>query len=36
MKLILEGAVGGFWTAEKTAYGANFRVGSLTGLRPRG
>jgi hypothetical protein len=29
--LILEGAVGGFWTAEKTVCAANFRVGSLTG-----
>jgi hypothetical protein len=29
--LILEGAVGGFWTAEKTGCPANFRVGSLSG-----
>jgi Porin subfamily len=29
--LILEGAVGGFWTAKKTACPANLRVGSLTG-----
>ncbi len=30
-RLVLEGAVGGFWTAEKTACPATFRVGSLTG-----
>jgi hypothetical protein len=30
-KLILEGAAGGFWTAEKTACPANLRVGSLSG-----
>jgi hypothetical protein len=30
-KLILEGAAGGFWTAEKTACPATFRVGSLSG-----
>jgi Porin subfamily len=29
--LILEGAVGGFWTAKKTACPANLRVGSITG-----
>jgi hypothetical protein len=29
--LILEGAAGGFWTAEKTGCPANFRVGSLSG-----
>jgi hypothetical protein len=29
--LILEGAVGGFWTAEKTACPAVFRVGSTSG-----
>jgi hypothetical protein len=28
---VLEGAVGGFWTAHKTACTANLRVGSLTG-----
>jgi hypothetical protein len=30
-RLILEGAIGGFWTAEKTGCSALFRVGSLTG-----
>jgi hypothetical protein len=30
-KLILEGSVGGFWTAEKTACPALFRLGSVTG-----
>ena len=30
-KLILEGAAGGFWTAEKTACPASLRIGSLTG-----
>jgi hypothetical protein len=30
-RLILEGAAGGFWTAEKTGCPANFRLGSLTG-----
>jgi hypothetical protein len=30
-KLILEGAAGGFWTAEKTACPAVFRVGSTSG-----
>jgi hypothetical protein len=30
-KLILTGSAGGFWTAEKTACPAKFRVGSLTG-----
>jgi hypothetical protein len=30
-RLVLEGAVGGFWTAQKTACPATFRVGSLTG-----
>ena len=30
-RLILEGAVGGFWTAEKTGCPANFRLGSLSG-----
>jgi hypothetical protein len=30
-KLILEGAVGGFWTAEKTGCPAALRVGSLSG-----
>jgi hypothetical protein len=30
-RLILEGAAGGFWTAEKTGCPANFRVGSLSG-----
>jgi hypothetical protein len=30
-KLVLEGAVGGFWTAEKTACSARFRIGSVTG-----
>jgi hypothetical protein len=29
--LILEGAVGGFWTAKKTGCPANFRLGSLSG-----
>ncbi len=29
--LVLEGAAGGFWTAEDTACPANFRVGSITG-----
>jgi hypothetical protein len=29
--LILEGAAGGFWTAEKTGCPANFRLGSLSG-----
>jgi hypothetical protein len=29
--LILEGAVGGFWTAEKTGCPANFRLGSISG-----
>jgi hypothetical protein len=29
--LILEGAAGGFWTAEKTGCPANFRQGSLSG-----
>ena len=29
--LILEGSVGGFWTAEKTGCPANFRDGSLSG-----
>jgi hypothetical protein len=30
-RLILEGAAGGFWTAEKTGCPANFRLGSLDG-----
>jgi hypothetical protein len=30
-KLVLEGAAGGFWTAEKTACPAVVRVGSITG-----
>jgi len=30
-RLILEGAAGGFWTAEKTGCPATFRVGALTG-----
>jgi hypothetical protein len=30
-KLILEGAAGGFWTAEKTACPASLRIGSLDG-----
>jgi hypothetical protein len=30
-KLVLEGAVGGFWTAEKTACSARFRIGSVRG-----
>jgi len=30
-RLILEGAAGGFWTAEKTGCPANFRLGSLSG-----
>jgi hypothetical protein len=30
-KLILEGAAGGFWSAERTGCPATFRVGSLTG-----
>ena len=30
-RLTLEGAAGGFWTAEKTACPATFRVGSLSG-----
>jgi hypothetical protein len=30
-RLVLEGAIGGFWTAEKTACWANLRDGSVTG-----
>jgi hypothetical protein len=30
-RLVLEGSVGGFWTAEKTACPAVFRVGTVTG-----
>jgi hypothetical protein len=30
-RLVLEGAAGGFWTAQKTGCPATFRVGSLTG-----
>jgi hypothetical protein len=30
-RLVLEGSVGGFWTAERTACPALFRVGSVTG-----
>jgi len=30
-KLVLEGSVGGFWTAERTACPAVFRMGSVTG-----
>jgi hypothetical protein len=30
-RLVLEGAVGGFWTAEKTACPAVFRIGSIDG-----
>jgi hypothetical protein len=30
-RLVLEGSVGGFWTAERTACPALFRVGSITG-----
>jgi hypothetical protein len=30
-RLVLEGAAGGFWTAEKTGCPATFRVGSLSG-----
>jgi hypothetical protein len=30
-QLLLEGAVGAFWSVEKTACPAVFRVGSLTG-----
>jgi hypothetical protein len=30
-KLVLEGSIGGFWTAEKTACSARFRIGSVRG-----